>query len=160
MKRNLLKKVVTLGLSFCIPMSGAFAFGNNKPARMNYSHNFLNTIEYRLKDDGVCYLVGGLNREQLNESDFSYESLGETKITTLHNGTIKVFNSRCSIKIAFAIAALHVLGYSEIDILDFIVDLGKNLSSGKVAEPLIDEVLRNVEHEKSDIAMNMALRVR
>lgn len=154
---------MTLGLSFCIPMglsSVTFASGNNKPARMRYTHKLPNIIECCFKDYGVCYFVAGINCKQLNRNDFSYKSLGETQITTLPNGAVKVFNPCCSVKVMYIVAALHVLGYSEIDILDFIVDLGENLSLKNISKNLIDEVLKNVEHENIDIAMDMALMVK
>lgn len=159
----MLKKVVALGLSFCMPIglsSVTFAVGNNKPARMGYNHKLPNIIECCFEDYGVRYHIGGLNCNQLNENDFSYESLGETRITTLPNGSVRVFNPCCSVKVMLAVASLHVLGYSEEEILDFIVDLGEDLSWKKISENLINEILKNVEHENSDIATEMALRVK
>ena len=92
MKKNLLKKVVALGLSFCIPMGLAgsgFALRNNKDSRMLNSRGLPNFIEYRFKDYNVRYIVGGLNCKKLNENDFAYKSLGETKILNYLMGRLE-----------------------------------------------------------------------
>ena len=82
MKKNLLKKVVALGLSFYTPMGLAdsgFALRNNRDSRMLNSRGLPNFIEYRFKDCNVSYIVGGLNREKLNENDFTIGSCSYTE---------------------------------------------------------------------------------
>ncbi len=160
MKKNLLKKVVALGLSFYTPMGLAdsgFALRNNRDSRMLNSRGLPNFIEYRFKDCNVSYIVGGLNREKLNENDFTYKSLGETKITKSPNGSIRVFNPCCNLRVVFVVAAFYALGYDEAEILDFIVNLGNDFYSKNIFESIMDEVLKNVEHENIDIAMDMIL---
>lgn len=160
MKNNLLKRIMTLGLSFCMLMSlagSAFAFRNGKASRMLNDREVPDIIEYRFKDYNAIYYVGGLNRSELVESDFTYESLGETKVNKLSNGSIEVFNPCCSIKVMFAVAALYALEYDETEILDFIVALRDSFSSKNISEIIMDEVLKNIEHKNIDIAMDMVL---
>ena len=43
------------------------------------------------------------------------------------------------------------------EILDFIVNLGNDFYSKNIFESIMDEVLKDVEHENIDIAMDMIL---
>lgn len=120
MKKNWLKKVVAFGVSFCMPMSlttSVFAYGNNKPAHMKGSASGPVYIKYCVRNEGVRYLIGGINSDELTENDFSCKFIGETKISKLNDGSISVYNPCCNVKVMFIVAALYAYGYDEAGII-------------------------------------------
>lgn len=159
MKRSLVKKAVALGLSFCIPMgltTSTFASGDNDLAGIEKPQQVISGIKYYFNYKNMTYFVSGLNREELKKEDFSFESLLRTHVTMGSSGFFNIHNPCCGIKVVFAIAALHSIGYGFGSTIRFIKRLGPDCSVNELRAEVLNLIRKNLNHRRASLAFQIA----
>lgn len=158
MKNNMLRKLITLGLSFCMPLNlpmGVVAFENNNPELIP-SFQYKPGITYFFKDcDSTGYYISGVESEKLNENDFSFEFLSETQIWGKASSHVRIYNLHCSIKIVLAVAALYVLDFDMPEIVNFLVNIEEHSDMQNFCYKVSGELVKKLHHRKVNTAYEM-----
>ena len=158
MKKNLLKKLIILGLSFCISLNlpmGVFAFEGKNPELVQNSQHKPGITYFFTDCNDVTYYVTGLKSEELNENDFSFEFLNKTRTSGASDSNVRIYNLDCNIKIMLAVAALYILDCNMSEIFNFISSIGKTPDVSNFCYKVNVELIKRFHHKRVETAFEM-----
>ena len=136
--------------------TSTFASGDNDFVDTEKPQQVISGIKYYFSYRNMTYFVSGLNREELRKEDFSFDSLSRTNVTMGSTGYFNVHNPCCGIKMVFAIAALHALGYDFSNTVKFIKRLGSDCSANELHAEVVNLIRKNWNHRRATIAFQIA----